>query len=73
MRHGPWCDVDENDAFAEQPPRFPGPTAEQIAALRAARGAIIDVRGWPEAQQRLRAVGYADVPRHFEDARLPSP
>lgn len=66
----PWFNVEENDVFPEQFPRFMGLNNKHLAALREIHGELFDPSWW-QAIQHLLASGQAlDVPPYASAARL---
>ncbi len=66
----PWFNVDDNDVFPEQFPRFMGLDPEHLALLERRHGEIFEPRWWQDVQARLAAGEALDVPPYRAEARI---
>ncbi len=66
----PWFNVEENDVFPEQFPRFMGLNNAHLARLREVHGELFDPSWWQAIQSRLIKGEALDVPPYAQTARL---
>jgi isocitrate dehydrogenase kinase/phosphatase len=66
----PWFNVDDNDVFPEQFPRFMGLCDEHLALLESVHGDLFEPQWWQGIRARLVAGEALDVPPYAEEARL---
>ena len=70
----PWFNVDENDVFPEQFPRFMGLSKEHLALLEKHHADLFEPAWWQEIHARLKSGEALDVPPYSAEARLrPAP
>lgn len=70
----PWFNVEENDVFPEQFPRFMGLSQEHLALLEKHHADLFDPAWWQAIHARLKAGEALDVPPYSAEARLrPAP
>ncbi|TVS12212.1 MAG: bifunctional isocitrate dehydrogenase kinase/phosphatase [Wenzhouxiangella sp.] len=67
----PWFNVEENDVFPEQFPRFMGLSKNHLALLETHHADLFDPGWWQDIHARLKAGEALDVPPYSADARLP--
>ncbi len=66
----PWFNVDDNDVFPEQFPRFMGLSKEHLALLEKHHADLFDPGWWQTIHARLKAGQSLDVPPYSAAARL---
>ena len=66
----PWFNVDDNDVFPEQFPRFMGLSREHIDLLEKQHGDLFDPGWWQDVHARLKAGQALDVAPYSQAARL---
>jgi isocitrate dehydrogenase kinase/phosphatase len=66
----PWFNVDENDVFPEQFPRFMGLSSEHLALVEQHHGQLFDPQWWQGIQERIASGEALDVPPYSDSARL---
>lgn len=66
----PWFNVDDNDVFPEQFPRFMALKPEHLALLRKAHGELFDAAWWQRVRARIASGEALDVPPYGPEARL---
>ena len=66
----PWFNVDDNDVFPEQFPRFMGLSQEHLALLQTHHADLFDPAWWQAVHARLKAGESLDVPPYSAEARL---
>ena len=66
----PWFNVDDNDVFPEQFPRFMGLSPDHLALLREHHADLFDPAWWQGVNARLKAGQALDVPPYSAEARL---
>jgi len=66
----PWFNVDDNDVFPEQFPRFMGLSREHLALLEKHHADLFDPGWWQDIHARLQAGQALDVPPYSAAARL---
>ncbi|MFU8830714.1 MAG: bifunctional isocitrate dehydrogenase kinase/phosphatase [Wenzhouxiangella sp.] len=66
----PWFNVDSDDVFPEQFPRFMGLNTGHLALIEQAHGDLFQPAWWQEIQARISAGESLDVPPYSEEARL---
>ncbi len=69
----PWFNVDDNDVFPEQFPRFMGLSSRHLDLLREHHSDLFDPAWWQAVHARLKAGEALDVPPYSPAARLPNP
>ena len=66
----PWFNVDENDVFPEQFPRFMGLAPEYLALIEAHHGELFQPQWWQAIRERLADGEALDVPPYPESAQV---
>ncbi len=66
----PWFNVDDNDVFPEQFPRFMGLSAEHLELLHERHPDLFDPAWWQDVHARLKAGEALDVPPYSPASRL---
>ena len=66
----PWFNVDDNDVFPEQFPRFMGLSSAHLGLLRQHHADLFDPAWWQDVHARLVSGKALDVPPYSPSARL---
>lgn len=66
----PWFNVDENDVFPEQFPRFMGLSPDHLALIEDHHGELFSPQWWQEVQARILGGEALDVPPYSGSARI---
>jgi len=66
----PWFNVEENDVFPEQFPRFMGLNNKHLATLSEIHGELFDPSWWQAIQHQIASGQALDVPPYASAARL---
>jgi len=66
----PWFNIDDNDVFPEQFPRFMGLSSEHLTLLERHHGEIFQPQWWQDIRERLAGGEALDVPPYPDSARL---
>ncbi len=69
----PWFNVDDNDVFPEQFPRFMGLAPGHLSLIENRHGHLFDARWWQDIQSRIANREALDVPPYSESARIQPP
>ncbi len=66
----PWFNVDDNDVFPEQFPRFMGLSPEHLRLIEDHHDQLFDPEWWQDIQARIMSGEALDVPPYSDSARI---